>query len=114
MIFAGDALIVAPRITRAEKRGQRSGSWISIGNARRLLRHGKHRPNRLEWHVVERRRFARDAVVVHRVRTVGADFHIENGLLARAGDALSGDADRRQVFGKAMVVDLEVNEVADP
>ena len=70
--------------------------------------------NRLQRQVVNRRTFPRDAIVIHRVRTVSGDVHFEDGVITLAADRLDGDPGQSQIFRKLMIVDVEVNEIAYP
>src|SRR5262249_26793079 len=79
-----------------------------------LMSFRKFRLDRLQIYVVDRRRLARHAVVVHRVHAVGGDVHLEGGVRAGALDRLDSDAGVRQILRKLAVVDIELNEVAHP
>ncbi len=70
--------------------------------------------DRLQRQIVEGRRLARYAVVIHGVGTVGRDLHLEDGVVALAGNAFDGDAREREFVRKTGVVDRQVNEVAQP
>ena len=52
--------------------------------------------------------------MIHGVGTVGGDLHLEDGVLAFAGDAFDRDAREREFVRETVVVDLEVDEVAEP
>ena len=70
--------------------------------------------NRLQWNVVDGRGFACYAVMVHRIGTVRSDLRVEDRLVAVACNAFNGHAGVREVLGKSPVVDLQVNEFAEP
>ena len=113
-MFAGEGLIVAPRISRAVKRGHKLRFLNVDGDFGLALRSGQFRLDRPKRQIVERRSLARDAVVIHGVGTVGGDLHLEDGAVAFAGDAFDRDAGKRKFVRKTTVVDREVNEVAQP
>ena len=52
--------------------------------------------------------------MIHRIRTVGRDLHLEDGVIAFARDALNGNARKSKFVRKTQVVDRKVNEVAQP
>jgi hypothetical protein len=52
--------------------------------------------------------------MIHRVGTVRSDLHLPNGIEPRATDTFYRDANVRQVFGKALVVDREIDIIANP
>ena len=84
------------------------------GDVRLSFRHGQLRFDRPKRQIVERRDLARHAVVIHGVRTVGGDLHLEDGVVAFAGDAFDCDAREREFIRKTAVVEFEVDEVAEP
>ena len=55
---------------------------------------GQLRLDRPERQIIKRRGFARHAVMVHGIGTVGGDLHLEDCVVAFAGDAFDGDARR--------------------
>ena len=59
----------------------------SVGTTRCGFSRCGIRRKRLQRHVVNRRRFARDAVMIHRVGTVGPDLHLEDSVGAGSADA---------------------------
>ena len=52
--------------------------------------------------------------MIHGIGTVGRDLHLEDGVVAFAGDAFDGYAREREFVRKPSVVDGKVNEVAQP
>src|SRR5262249_52672398 len=68
----------------------------------------------LEIDVIDGRAFAGHAVMTHGVWTVGADLHFENRLSIHLADRLHRDASEGEVVGKLAIVDLEVNDFAEP
>jgi hypothetical protein len=82
---------------------------------------GQARIERVQRHVVDGRRLAGDAVVVHGVDAVGGDVHVEERGFGVAGDvvdledAFDGDAAQGQVFGELSVIDVQDREIgAEP
>ncbi len=78
---------------------------------------GRNRQQRLDrFHVqvVDRRTLPRHAIVIHRVRTVGRDVHLEGGLITFAADRLDCNPGQGQIIGELVVIDVEVNEIAQP
>ena len=84
------------------------------GDARQSAMCRQFGRNRLERYVIERGRLARHAVMIHGIRTIGADLSLKNRGLASALDALDGNPNRTQIVGKGRVIDLDLNEIADP
>ena len=62
--------------------------------------------------IVERRCFARYAVVIHRIGTVGRNLHLEDGIVARTRNAFDRDARKREFVRKTRIVDRQINKVA--
>ncbi len=52
--------------------------------------------------------------MIHSVRTIGGDVHFEDGPVTLAADRLDRDPSQRQIIRKLMVVDVEVNKIAQP
>jgi hypothetical protein len=50
--------------------------------------------------------------VIHGIGTVGRDLHLEDCVVAGAGDAFNGDARESEFVGETSVFDRKVNEVA--
>ncbi len=50
--------------------------------------------------------------MIHRIRTVGRDLHLEHGAVAFAGNTFNGNARKREFVRKAGVIDRDVNEIA--
>ena len=65
---------------------------------------------RSQRQVVDGRRLARDAVVVHRIHAIGGDVHLEEVPVAgtKIVHAFDRDAAQGQVFGELAVVDGNV------
>ncbi len=101
-------------MTRAVKRGTEIGLFDF--NFEPCVGHGIRQLglNRLQRNVVNGRRLARDAVVIHGIGTVGADFHFPDGVVAFAGYAFDAEANVGQIFGETVVVHREVDEIAKP
>ena len=106
--------MVMSRSTRAVKRPQASSASICDGKRLgRRARLGKREIERLQRNAIDRRRLARDAVVVHRVDAVGGDVHLVERAVAGAEivDAFDGDAAQGQVFGELRVVDGKLGQI---
>src|SRR5580704_7791334 len=52
--------------------------------------------------------------MIHRVGTIGRNVHLEGGLIPLAADRLDCNPRQSQIIGKLMVVDVEVNKIAQP
>ena len=52
--------------------------------------------------------------MVHCVGTVGANLHLKHGAGTGAADAFNGNADGGQVLGQTLVIDWDVNKIANP
>ena len=52
--------------------------------------------------------------MIHGIRTVGPDLHLEDGILPFAGNGLHGDACGSQIVGELTIVDFEVGKFAHP
>ena len=63
---------------------------------------------------MECRCFPRDAIMVHGIRSVRPDLHLEDGVRALARNAFDGNTNRGQIFGKAAIVRGQFNEIANP
>ena len=74
---------------------------FDVRNSELALWRRQLRGNGPQRQVVDHRRFARHAVVVHGIGTIGANLHLEDGVLALAGDALDGNPDRSEVLRQA-------------
>ena len=70
--------------------------------------------DRLEREIVDSRGLAGCAVMIHGIRTVGGDVHVERSASARAIDGFDGDACVREVVGEASVVDGDFYEFTEP
>src|SRR5208337_4754237 len=78
------------------------------------LRRRQLRFDRLERQIVKRRGLASHAIMIHGIGTVGRDLHLEDSVVAFAGDALDGNARKSKFVRKTSVVDRKVNEVTQP
>src|SRR3979490_1895691 len=52
--------------------------------------------------------------MIHSVRTIGGDVHLENRPITLAANRLDRDPRQRQIICELMVVDVKVNEIAQP
>jgi hypothetical protein len=52
--------------------------------------------------------------MIHGVRTVRPDLHFENGVRAVTSHSFNSNTNRSQVFGKATVIDGNVDVLAYP
>ena len=100
------------QIRRLDAHRKRHRGW-SFGRKRRV--------ERVQRNVVNRSDFTCDAVVIHRVDTVGRDVHIEQRRvrvarsIVQLKDSFHGDATEGQVFGELVVIDIENGQVgAEP
>jgi hypothetical protein len=50
--------------------------------------------------------------VIHSVRTIGRDVHLERRPIALAANRLDRNPSQRQVIRELMIVDVKVNEIA--
>ncbi len=64
--------------------------------------------------VVNRRALARHTVMIHGVNAVGGDIDFVDTVPVVLVDTFDGDAGHGEVVGELAVVDLQVNEVANP
>src|SRR5438876_6883330 len=84
-------------------------SKITFTARRRQLR-----LQRLEGQVVDCRCLAGDAVVIHRVGPVGADLHLENGVLARAAHRFYGNPRGSKILRQSPVIYPELDKITNP
>ena len=52
--------------------------------------------------------------MIHGIGTVGRDLHLEDGVVAFAGNAFDGNARESEFVRKRRVIDGKVNKVAQP
>ena len=52
--------------------------------------------------------------MIHRVRTIRRDVHLEDRPITLTGHGLNRDPSQREIFRKLMVVDVKVNKIAHP
>jgi hypothetical protein len=52
--------------------------------------------------------------MIHRIRAVGRDLHLEDSVFAVAGNTLDRNARERKFVGQTRIVNREVNELAQP
>src|SRR6202034_3845777 len=68
----------------------------------------------LERPVINRRGLPRHSVMIHRIRTVRPNLHLENRIRARPADPLDRDPDASQILSQPPVIDRQLNKVANP
>ena len=52
--------------------------------------------------------------MIHRIRAVSRDLHLEDSVFACAGNTFNSDARECEFVCKTKIVDRKVNEVAQP
>ena len=104
----GDATNDAGRVTRALLGSLNINAEVCISRRAQLG------CDRLEIDVVDGGALARDAVVVHGVDAIGGDVDFVDAVAVVLVDTFDGDAGHGEIVGELAVVDLEVNEVANP
>jgi hypothetical protein len=52
--------------------------------------------------------------MIHGVRAIGRDVHLKDRPIAFAANRLNRNPSQSQIIRKLMVVDIEVNEIAQP
>ena len=52
--------------------------------------------------------------MVHGIRAVGANLHLEDSVLPFARDALDRNSDRSKILSQAMIVDPQIDKLAQP
>src|SRR2546426_11029276 len=72
------------------------------------------RLHRFEWQIVDCRCLAGDAVVIHRVGPVGADLHLENGVLARAAHRFYGNPRGSKILRQSPVIYPKLDKITNP
>ena len=72
------------------------------------------RLNPLQSQVVNNRSFSGHAVMVHGIRTIRANLHLEDGVLPFAIYALHRNSDRSKILCQAVIVHLGIDEFAQP
>src|SRR5258708_38055938 len=79
--------------------------------SRRTLHFGL---DRLQRYLINRSKLAGYAIMVDGVGTVGANLHLKHGVGAGAADGFNCNADSGQVLGQTLVIDWDVNKIANP
>ena len=95
-----------------------AGAQIGFGDNNRRRRSAfsfrQAGANRYQWKVVDGRRFACHAVMVHGIRAIGSDFHFEDGVFSAAVDGFNRESGLGEVSGKLTIVNLQAYKLADP
>src|SRR6266478_4902547 len=52
--------------------------------------------------------------MIHRVRAIRSNLHLEYGVRARHADSLHSNPDASQILSQAPVIDGEIDELANP
>jgi hypothetical protein len=68
----------------------------------------------LERQVINRRRLPRHSIMIHRIRTVRPNLHLEHRVRARPADPFDRNPRRSQSLRQPPVIDAEINKLANP
>jgi hypothetical protein len=52
--------------------------------------------------------------MIHRVGTIRPNLHLKDSIGAAPADSFDGNSNRGQILGESMVIDGEIDEVANP
>src|ERR1700677_2325047 len=69
---------------------------------------------RFQRQVVDLRRLPRHAIMIHRVRTIGPNLHLEDCIRACTIDSFDRNTNRSQILSQLPVIDGKIDKVANP
>src|SRR5258705_8265379 len=81
---------------------------------RGFSRWGQLGRDRLQRQVINRRRLSRHSVMIHCIRTIRSDLHLEDGICAASAESLDRNANIGQVLGQTPLVNGEIDVIANP